>query len=583
MIDRRLTRLIGESRKYIILNVLMQWISLCANIVMMYGLSVFLSALFQGIYHASFLILFLMTALGALFIRYLCTRGSRYMSYRSSATVKSVLREKIFRKLLKLGPAYQEMANTAELIQTAVEGVDQLETYFGMYLPQFFYAMLAPLTLFAVLAFVDLTAAFVLLIMVPAIPMAIVIVQKRAKKLLNRYWDKYTNLGDSFLENLQGLTTLKIYQTDGIRNEMMNEDAEKFRKATMNVLKMQLNSVTIMDVMAYGGAALGIIVAVLHLNAGTITLSGCLFVILISADFFLPMRTLGSYFHTAMNGMAASDRIFRFLETEEEQTEVFRETEGCEFRAEHLSFSYDGNRKVPDDVSFSLGRKGLTGICGKSGSGKSTLAKLLCGRLKGYEGSLKFGSHEIREIDEGLLSQMITYVPSAPYFFKGTVRENLLMADPKADDEMIWDALRLCGMDDFLREREGLDTVLLSGAANLSGGQAQRLASARALLHHSPVMIFDEVTSNIDAESEEIILKTIRMLAADHSVIMISHRLSCLKEADVIFVMDQGKIAERGSFSRLKKNGGLFAEMESYQRELEEYGKAGEVYVKEAC
>lgn len=576
MIDRRLFSLIGEGKKYIFLNVLAQWISLLAGIAMMYAIALTMDALYSGLSGGILGTFALMTVTGAMFVRYLCTRASSRCGFLSSRTVKHVLREKIYDKLVRLGPDRSDDTGTAELLQTASEGVDQLETYYGAYLPQFFYAMMAPLTLFAVLCFVSWKAALVLLIAVPLIPVSIIVVQKWAKKILGSYWDQYTELGDSFLENLQGLTTLKIYQADGERNVRMNEEAEKFRRATMRVLIMQLNSISVMDLTAWGGAAAGIIVALLELKSHAVPIYGCLMIILLSAEFFLPMRQLGSYFHIAMNGMAASDRIFAFLDLEEGKDGTVTEAENHAFEISHLSFSYDGQRQVLKEISAVLSESRMTAVAGESGSGKSTLAGILCGELKNYEGSAVYGGHEIREWNHDALMKEITYVGSNAYLYKGTVRGNLQMAAPDALDEELLKALAKVRLDEWLQEQDGLDTQLQEAGSNLSGGQRQRLALARALLHDTPVFIFDEATSNIDAESEAVIMANIRQLAEDRTVILISHRLGNAAEARKILVLEDGCLKESGTHQELLEQNGLYAGMWNAQNTLENYGKDGE-------
>ena len=576
MIDRRLFSLIGEGKKYIFLNVLAQWISLLAGIAMMYAIALTMDALYSGLSGGILGTFALMTVTGAMFVRYLCTRASSRCGFLSSRTVKHVLREKIYDKLVRLGPDRSDDTGTAELLQTASEGVDQLETYYGAYLPQFFYAMLAPLTLFAVLCFVSWKAALVLLIAVPLIPVSIIVVQKWAKKILGSYWDQYTELGDSFLENLQGLTTLKIYQADGERNVRMNEEAEKFRRATMRVLIMQLNSISVMDLTAWGGAAAGIIVALLELKSHAVPIYGCLMIILLSAEFFLPMRQLGSYFHIAMNGMAASDRIFAFLDLEEGKDGTVTEAENHAFEISHLSFSYDGQRQVLKEISAVLSESGMTAVAGESGSGKSTLAGILCGGLKNYEGSAVYGGHEIREWNHDALMKEITYVGSNAYLYKGTVRGNLQMAAPDAEDEELLEALAKVRLNEWLQEQDGLDTQLQQAGSNLSGGQRQRLALARALLHDTPVFIFDEATSNIDAESEAVIMANIRQLAVDRTVILISHRLGNAAEARKILVLEDGCLKESGTHQELLEQNSLYAGMWNAQNTLENYGKDGE-------
>ena len=573
MINKRLIGTVKESRIYIAGNVAAQWLSLGANICLMAAVTGFLQKLFtQGLAPDDWIFLGTLAAV-LLAARYLLSRMAAKMSFLSGKTVKLRLRELIYEKLLQLGTGCRDRVQTSEIVQVAVEGVDQLETYFGSYLPQFFYAMLAPLTLFGVLSFVNLPAAAVLLICVPLIPISIAAVQTWAKKLLSKYWDRYTGLGDTFLENLQGLTTLKIYQADESRHIRMNEEAENFRRITMKVLTMQLNSITIMDLVAYGGAALGVILAVTQLQKGAVTLSGCLMIILLGADFFLPMRLLGSFFHIAMNGMAASDKIFRLLDLETPERAGLPLPEDLTIRAEKLSFSYDGSRQALRNVDLTIPAGSFTALVGESGCGKSTLAGLILGRNRGYTGTLTLGGVPLEEIREEALMAGITYVGHQSYLFRGTVRENLRMGSMDACDAELQKVLQRVKLWGFLQTQQGLDTVLSEQGANLSGGQCQRLALARAILHDSPVYIFDEATSNIDVESEEEILEQIRALAREKTVILISHRLANVVDADRIYVMDRGTAVESGTHSQLLARQGVYAALYTAQQTLEAYGR----------
>ena len=574
MINKRLINAVKESKKYIAWNVILQWCSLLANIALMASISWLLACLFAQGADGGQILWTALIALLSLLVRFGCTVGASKMSYLSSKTVKKTLRSKIYQKLLRLGASYQEQVKTSEVVQVAVEGVDQLETYFGAYLPQFFYAMLAPITLFALLCTVNLPSAIVLLICVPLIPVAIAAVQTWAKKLLGKYWGQYTALGDTFLENLQGLTTLKIYQAGGYKNEVMNQEAEKFRKITMKVLTMQLNSITIMDLIAYGGAALGVILASTQFAAGQVDLFGCLLIILLAADFFLPMRQLGSFFHVAMNGMAASDKIFRLLDlpVEEHPGEKPFPEKG-ELCCQDLHFSYEPDREILHGVSLSFPQGSFTALVGESGCGKSTLASIFMGRSKGYAGSVRVGETLLSEISETSLMEHITYISHNSYLFSGTVRENLLLGDPDASDDRLWQVLKQVNLEGFLRSEQGLDTKLLEQGSNLSGGQRQRLALARALLHDSPVYLFDEATSNIDVESENDIMEQIHALAGKKTVILISHRLANVVDADRIYVLDQGRVAEQGTHAQLLQRQGTYAALWNAQQSLENYGK----------
>lgn len=576
MIHKRLISTVSHTRKYIAANVAVQWVSLWANIMLIQIVTWFLGELFYGKAEKRTFLIVAVHALGAVLVRMVCFVISSRMSFLSSKSVKQILREKIYGKLLNLGVSYKENVRSSEVVQVAVEGVDQLETYFGSYLPQFFYAVLAPVTLFLVLLPISWISAVVLLCCVPLIPISIAAVQTWAKKLLAKYWGQYTALGDTFLENLQGLITLKIYQADERRQEEMNQEAENFRKITMKVLTMQLNSITIMDLVAYGGAALGGILAVRQFLTGEILLSECLFIILLAADFFLPMRLLGSFFHIAMNGMAASDKIFKLLDLPEPvkgTRAVSKENGLC---SRDLTFAYEKERPVLKQVSLCVEAGTFTAIVGESGCGKSTLASVFMGKNQNYEGEVLLGGNDgipLSEIAEESLMKQITYVGHAGYLFKGTIRENLLLAKPNGTDEEFWEVLEKMKLADFLRSEQGLDTMLAEKGSNFSGGQCQRLVMARALLHDSPIYIFDEATSNIDAESENDMMEQIYRMKGKKTVLLISHRLANVTAADKIYVLEQGKVTEQGNHEELIAQNGVYAKLWNTQQELEYYRK----------
>lgn len=572
MINKRLIGTVAESKKYIAGNVASQWISLCSNIAVMGSIANFIEKIAYEKPQTSDIVFLALIISICVAIRFVCTKISSKMSFLSSKSVKQKLRKMIFEKVLKLGASYKEKIKTSEIVQVSVEGVEQLETYFGAYLPQFFYAMIAPITLFVVTCFVNVLSAIVLLICVPLIPIAIALVQTWAKKLLAKYWGQYTALGDTFLENLQGLTTLKIYKSDKFKNEEMNKEAEKFRKITMKVLTMQLNSITIMDLIAYGGAAVGMILAVTQFASGNIDVSGCLFIILLSADFFIPMRQLGSFFHIAMNGMAASDKIFNLLDIKEENSAREKITDNTDIECSNLSFSYDENREILHFIDMNFKKGSFTAIVGRSGCGKSTIASILTGKNKDFRGSVTIGDIPINEISEDSLMKSITYIGHNSYIFKGTVRENLLMAGNAADDKL-WQVLEQVNLANFLKSENGLDTFINEKASNISGGQRQRLALARALLYNSEIYIFDEATSNIDIESENDIMEQIVKLAKNRTVILISHRLANVVNADNIYVMQDGNIVESGTHTELLKNNSVYADLYNSQIQLENYSK----------
>ena len=575
MIKTRLIEQVPSSKKYIALTVLAQWLKTVANIVMIFILSNLLAQILDGkAFDFKRLLPYLGAIAAVMLVRYLCGYASSQTSFFASSEVKKVLRQKMYKKLTRMGASYSEKVSTSEVLQVFVEGVDQLELYFGKYLPQFFFAMLAPITLFAVLVFVSWKASLVLLICVPLIPLSIVAVQKIAKRLLSKYWGVYTNLGDTFLENIQGLTTLKVYQADERKNVEMNEKAEEFRRITMKVLTMQLNSVSVMDIVAYAGSAVGVVIAIIQVKNGTITLPQAFLIIMLAADFFLPLRLLGSFFHVAMNGMAASDKLFKLLDTKEDEhgAEIPENLDG-DIEIKDLSFSYDGEKTVLNDISATFKKHELISIVGESGCGKSTLASLLCGTTKGYNGSITIGGVEIKDIDEKTLMNNITAVNFNSYIFAGTVRENMLIADKNASDEKMIEALRMVNLWSFLSEQDGLNTKLNQQGSNFSGGQRQRLAIARALMHNTPIYIFDEVTSNIDAESENDIMAVIHNMAKIKTVILISHRLENVVGSDKILLLDKGKIEESGTHSELMSFNKKYKLMYSTQAELEKYAK----------
>ena len=575
MIKTRLIEQVPSSKKYIALTVLAQWLKTVANIVMIFILSNLLAQILDGkAFDFKKLLPYLGAIAAVMLVRYLCGYASSQTAFFASSEVKKVLRQKMYKKLTRMGASYSEKVSTSEVLQVFVEGVDQLELYFGKYLPQFFFAMLAPITLFAVLVFVSWKASVVLLICVPLIPLSIVAVQKIAKRLLSKYWGVYTNLGDTFLENIQGLTTLKVYQADERKNVEMNEKAEEFRRITMKVLTMQLNSVSVMDIVAYAGSAIGVVIAIIQVKNGTITLPQAFLIIMLAADFFLPLRRLGSFFHVAMNGMAASDKLFKLLDTKEDEhgAEIPENLDG-DIEIKDLSFSYDGEKTVLNDISATFKKHELISIVGESGCGKSTLASLFCGTTKGYIGSITIGGVEIKDIDEKTLMNNITAVNFNSYIFAGTVRENMLIADKSASDEKMIEALKMVNLWSFLSEQDGLDTKLNQQGSNFSGGQRQRLAIARALLHNTPIYVFDEVTSNIDAESENDIMTVIHNMAKIKTVILISHRLENVVGSDKILLLDKGKIEESGTHSELMSLNKKYKLMYSTQAELEKYAK----------
>lgn len=571
MIDKRLLKEMPEAKKYVVRQVAMQWISLLCNIGFVMLIAWVLVCLFDNAIQIQQLWFMVSGSIVLLTIRMYCTKKASDYAHLASSQVKDHLRKRLYEKLLSMKNAYQDYISTSELVQLNVEGVDQLETYFGRYLPQFFYSMLAPITLFLVLVWMDVQSSFVLLICVPLIPLSIIAVQKFAKKLLSKYWKSYTTLGNSFLENLQGLTTLKIYQADEYKNVKMNEEAENFRKITMKVLTMQLNSVSVMDLIAYGGAAIGSIVAILGFTNGRVSLFAVLCIILLSSEFFIPLRLLGSFFHIAMNGIAASSKIFKILDMpiEEEGKEWFNEQE-IDISFQNLNFSYDSKRQILHDITLNVQPKQFIGIVGESGSGKSTIAKILTGFTSTYEGSITMQGIERKYMNDKSFYDRVLYVTHKPMLFKGSVKENLCIAKENASDEECWEVLKKTCLKEFILEQGGLHMQLLENGSNLSGGQKQRLFIARALLADREIYIFDEATSNIDVESEEAILQVILQLAKTKTILMITHRLHNIEQSDQIYVLDQGHCVEHGTHIELMKHHHKYYEMYTIQSQLEQ-------------
>lgn len=594
MFHKRLMKEFSENKKYVVGMAAAQWVSLLANVIMMYAVAVFLGRLLDtfaatgvttdasGVMGASDVAgvggvadagKLLLVFVAAFLVRALAAVVLNRQSFAASENVKNTLRERIYHKLMETGSSYRDTVTTAEAVQISTEGVDQLEIYFGKYVPQFFYSLLAPITLFVIVGTMSMKVALVLLICVPLIPVSIVAVQKFAKKLLAKYWGTYTELGDSFLENLQGLTTLKIYQAEERYAKKMDEEAEKFRKVTMKVLIMQLNSISVMDMVAYGGAAVGILLSILELQAGNISLEQCFFIVMISAEFFLPLRLLGSFFHIAMNGNAAADKIFRFLDAPVRPDGTVTEVAGEEIVFDQVAFSYEEDHPVLQEVSFTIPEKGFVAMVGESGCGKSTIASLIMGDNLPKKGKVTLGGVEVADLARKTLFGKVTRVRHDSYLFKGTLYDNLKMGNSNATEAMMEEALRKVDLYDTVMEKGGLFMPIEEKAANLSGGQKQRLVLARAILYDSNIYIFDEATSNIDVESEDKIMQVVRELALHKTVILISHRLANVVGADQIFVVKEGQITETGDHASLMEKQGDYARLFQAQQELEHYGK----------
>lgn len=593
MINKRLIGICNESKKYIALTVLTSWISIICNILIILMVGQFINKVYTvrgllvnlEIDKLSTLLKFKVSenlslagtiAIIAvlLIIKYFSNIMYGKLSYLASASVRVNLRELIYKKLLKLGVGYNKVQSTSTIVQMTVEGVEALEIYFGRYLPQFFYSMLAPITLFVFISFISIKSAVVFIVCVPLIPLSIIAIMKIAKKILKEYWNSYANLGDTFLENLQGLTTLKVFDIDEERHRKMNEEAEGFRKITMKVLSMQLNSINIMDLIAFGGAALGTIVALIEFKNGNLSVGNLFVIILLSSEFFIPLRLLGSYFHIAMNGMAACDKIFYLLDAEEKEKDICDDSasklNNISVSLENVKFSYDGERTVVDNVNMDIPNKGLVAIVGESGSGKSTIASLIMNTNSVTHGAIKLNGINIENIALDDIYNKISLVSTNSYIFNGSIMDNLLMGKYDATKSEINDALKKARLHDFVQSlRDGLNTNVGEGGSSLSGGQKQRLALARAILGNREMIIFDEATSNIDIESEEAIWESIYELSKDKTILVISHRLANVVDADNIYVMKDGKIVENGNHDELINIKGEYFSMVNKQNQLE--------------
>ncbi len=591
MMNKRLIAMCDESKKYMGLTILCSWVGIVCNIVIVWLIGQLINRMVEGealnmtggsIGEAlsSYPLIgpiSLATGMIVVMIALVVKWVSHYLygcySYQASANARTTLRRLIYQKLLRLGMAYQQVEKTSGIVQLSIEGVEQLEIYFGKYIPQFFYSLLAPITLFVCLSFISFKAALVSMLGVTLLPLSIVAIMKVAKRILKAYWNNYANLGETFLENLQGLTTLKVYNQDERKHQEMNEEAEGFRQITMKVLSMQLNSINVMDLIAFGGSAIGTIVALYEFKRGMLQVGDLIVIILLSSEFFIPLRLLGSYFHIAMNGMAASDRIFALLDAPEEEEgalEMMPSSPQTVIQLSHLNFSYDGERQVLQDISLDLKSGGLTAIVGESGSGKSTIASLLLAQRRVANGSILINNLPLSDVRKEELYRYVSLVSAHSHIFKGTIRENLLMAREGVTTDEMMQALRTARLESFVMQLpQGLDTEVSDNGSSLSGGQKQRLALARVILADRPVIIFDEATSNIDVESEEAIWESIYELAKQKTVLVISHRLASVKEAKVIYVLNEGQLVESGTHHELMHRGGHYARMVEKQHQLE--------------
>ena len=571
MVEKDLFQFCGNTKRYIIEAVLINCIRLGANITFSFMFASVLAHFITGVYVFDPKISYILVAL-SLLVRQICIRAVTRKNNLVVYEVKQNLRKAIYSKVLSLGSLYQEKMTAQEIVHLGVEGVEQLENYFGSYLTQFYYSFISTFVLFLVIAPINFKIAIVLLVLAPIIPLFLLLILKIVKNVQKKYWSKYADVGNLFLDSLQGLTTLKVFKADEARGKELDEMSEGFRKETMKVLSMQLNSIMIIDWIAYGGAVAGIIVALNEFVALNINIYQIILVLLLIADFFVPMRTLTSLFHVAMTGVTASEKMLDFLNEDtniENGSHTFEKNAPINVKA--MNYYYPDGTHALKDINMSFEPGSMTALVGPSGCGKSTLACLLAGEYRHPDQAIYYGSYESRDLAKGEISKNVVRVTHDGHIFQGTVRSNLYLGNSQVGDQHYIDVLKIVNLWDLFSKMEGLDTPILAQGKNLSGGQAQRLSLARALLHDAEVYIFDEATSNIDIESEQVIIKVIEEISKKKTVIYISHRLASIVKADKIYVMKKGQLVEQGQHQELMAAKGQYESLFSQQQELESY------------
>ena len=572
MIDKNLLRLLGENKKYIFYTVALMVVGLFANVGITASICWAINLAIHYDEYSGGAFIFLWPAVCAavgIAVRYTASRLVGDLKDTLGRKAKKDLRERVYNKIVKLGVRSTDGMSMAGLTQVSMEGVEQLDLYYSSYIPQFFYAMLAPFILFGITVGIQWQVALVLLCCVPLIPVSIIAVSKYAKKIFAKYWGKYTSMGDSFLDSVQGLKELKIFKADEAQHGKMNETSEDFRKITMKVLVMQLASTTIMDLVAYGGAGLGIAMSIIAVTKCGLSPVAALFLVLVAVDFFLPLRAFGSAFHIAMNGASAGKKILSLLEQPDpvwgEET-----VEDTEIKVDNVTFSYDGKRDVLKNVTMTFPKAGMTSIVGESGCGKSTVVNMLFGAFRPKSGAVMVGGKALESLSRESYYSHLAVVSYNTYIFNETVRANFMLANKNVTDEEIYTALEKVNLLDFIRENGGLDKVITEDAANISGGQKQRLALAVNLVADKDIYVFDEATSNIDIESEAIIMANIKALSREKAVIVISHRLANVVPSDLIYYMESGELKESGTHDELMAKCGGYAKLYTTQKNLEE-------------
>lgn len=571
MFNKKLFNELKSEKLQILKLLLIKILQMTTNVAMIFLIGKSIEALISSSFSGSKFILFMLLIMG---LNIFLIKIEASISYKASYRIKNNLRERLMKKVFSFKMEYGSKISISEVINLGVEGIEQLNLFYSALLPQLLFSLIGPLILFCILSFLNFKIAIIMLLLIPLIPIAIMMVQKLAKKVVKTYWKSYTNLSEVFIDFLYGLTSLEVFNADEDYNDLLNEKAEDFRVKTMKLLMMQLNNITVLDLISYTGSALGIILSIYYYSKGQLSIFAAFSFILLSQEFFLPLRRLGALFHVAMNGITAANSLFEILEIESiDDFEDLLKDEKVDVEVKNLSFSY-GEKEVLKDLNMKIKSNKITAIVGESGCGKSTLAKLVGGFERNYDGEILYNG--LSEISNDSLNENIMLVDNNPYFFKESLRYNLKMANKNADDDKLIEVLEEVGLYSYFKNIGGLDSILESAGNNLSGGQKQRLAIGRALLKEPKILILDESISNIDKESEDLILNLIQKLKEKMTIILITHRLNTVLQADYIYYLDNKKLAEEGSFEEISK-GELFSGIYRYQRELEMWGLNEEI------
>ena len=571
MFNKKLFNELKSEKLQILKLLLIKILQMTTNVAMIFLIGKSIEALISSSFSGSKFILFMLLIIG---LNIFLIKIEASISYKASYRIKNNLRERLMKKVFSFKMEYGSKVSISEVINLGVEGIEQLNLFYSALLPQLLFSLIGPLILFCILSFLNFKIAIIMLLLIPLIPIAIMMVQKLAKKVVKTYWKSYTNLSEVFIDFLYGLTSLEVFNADEDYNDLLNEKAEDFRVKTMKLLMMQLNNITVLDLISYAGSALGIILSIYYYSKGQLSIFAAFSFILLSQEFFLPLRRLGALFHVAMNGITAANSLFEILDLESiEDFKNLIQDEKVDVEVKNLNFSY-GEKEILKGLNMKIKSNKITAIVGESGCGKSTLAKLVGGFERNYDGEILYNG--LSEISNDSLNENIMLVDNNPYFFKESLRYNLKMANKNADDDKLIEVLEEVGLYSYFKNIGGLDSILESAGNNLSGGQKQRLAIGRALLKEPKILILDESISNIDKESEDLILNLIQKLKEKMTIILITHRLNTVLQADYIYYLDNKKVAEEGSFEEISK-GELFSGIYKYQRELEMWGLNEEI------